>query len=785
MLDQARPPLRFGSSIGQGVTRHEGQLKVTGAAAYAADNRVEGMLYAVLCGATIACGRVVHLDVEAAKAHPGVVEVMVPENRPPLAGDPDAKPDVYTFRMDLLQSNRVRYANQAIAVVVAETLEAATEGAVLLAPRYEVLSPHVGLDSNEHFVPATVGEGEPNEEAAGSDVDEAFGASLRRISPTYETPAQYHNPMEPHAILAQWDGDRLALDMPSQAITFVQARVAGLLGIDPADITVRSPFLGGGFGCKAFITGPQVLGILAAKLTGRPVKLVLRRDQMYGPVGHRAPTRQTLRIGADEDGTLEAIHHHCLTATSSFDEFFEPAHKVTHVLYATPALKTTHTGVRVDTGTPLFMRAPGEAPGSFALECAMDEMADAVGVDPLEFRLKNYAEVEPISGKPFSSKSLRECYRLGADAFGWSSRVPAPRSMRDRNGMLVGYGMGTATFPMRMFAADARVTLRADGSGLLEIGAHDMGQGAITALTQVAADSICIELSKLDIRVGHSDLPSGGLAGGSGGMATTGNAVHAAGQNVVAQLARLATGDPESPLFGAGNMGVIARDGHLVRRDAENRGESYAAILARAGLPSISGNGSAADDAMAHKRYAMHAHGAVFAEVKVDPELGQVRCTRLVGAFAAGRIINSRMVRSQYFGGMVWGMSFVLHEEAMFDPRSGRLLNANLGEYYVPTNADVPSLQAILVDEHDDHVNALGIKGVGEIGITGSAGAVANAVYHATGIRIRKLPVRLDSLLDGATDEAAVYPAQSAGSCAKHQSDRASDAIKAGGAGTP
>ena len=323
-------------------------------------------------------------------------------------------------------------------------IDVRTEAAVLLDPRYEVEPPVVGLDAGEHFVPETVGEGESPSETAGDDFDGAFASSLRQMETTYETPAQYHNPMEPHAIVARWEGDRLTLDMPSQAMTFVPVRVAGLLGIDAADVTVRSPFLGGGFGCKAFITGPQILGILAAKLVGKPVKLVLRRDQMYGPVGHRAATRQTLRMGADDHGKLTALHHHCLTATSSFDEFFEPAHKVTHVLYSTSALKTTHAGVRQDTGTPLFMRAPGEAPGSLALECAMDEMADACGIDPLEFRLRNYADVEPISGKPFSSKSLRECYSLGAEAFGWRRRSAPPGSTRDSDGMLVGYTLKLA-----------------------------------------------------------------------------------------------------------------------------------------------------------------------------------------------------------------------------------------------------------------------------------------------------------------------------------------------------
>ncbi len=753
MFDPGHVQTRHGSSIGQPLTRREGLLKVTGRARFAADNRPEGMLHAALCTSGIARGRVIHLDVAAAKAHPGVVDVMVPGNAPRLAADPDGKDNVYTFRMDLLQNDRVRYANQPIAMVIAETLESATEGVALLAPRYEVEPARVVLDCDAHFVPETVGEGEPAEADNGGDVEADLGGSGRRISSTYETPAQYHNALEPHAVVAQWDGDRLSVDMPSQAMSMGQARIAQIFGIDPSHVLIRSPFLGGGFGSKAFVKGPQILGMMAARMTGRPVKLVLRRDQMFGPVGHRAPTRQTLRIGADVEGRIRAIHHHSLTATSSFDEFYEASSIVTHTVYAAPALKTTHAAVRLDTGTPLFMRGPGEASGSIALEGAIDEMAEECGMDPLAFRLANYAEVQPISGKPFSSKNLRECYARGAEAFGWSKRVPSPRSMRDESGMLVGWGMGTAIFPTRIFEAEARATLKVDGTGMVEIGAHDMGQGAWTALAQIAADGLGLDIDQVEFRMGYSDLPSGGIAGGSGGTATAGNAVHAAGADAIAKLARLATDDQRSPLFGAGNTGVVARDGRLLRRDDEGRGEGYADILARAGLSFIEGMGSAGADEDVRRRYAMYAHGAVFAEVKVDPDLGQIRCTRLVGAFAAGRVINPRLVSSQYLGGMIWGLSFALHEEAVMDRRSGRLLNANLGEYHVPVNADVPSIEAILVDEHDGIVNPLGVKGVGEIGITGTAGAVVNAVRHATGIRVRHAPIRLERLLGGDADE--------------------------------
>ena len=745
-LTQTSAHARHGSNIGQPLTRRDGVLKVRGEARYAADNHPPGMLYAVLAVSSIARGRVTFLDIAAAKGHPGVVEVMTPANRPPLADDPDAKTNPFMFRLDLLQNDRVRYANQSIAVVIAETLEAATEGAVLLSPRYEVLPARVGLDANESFIPPAVGVGNPAEMRRG-DVEAGLAAAAKRIEATYETPAQYHNAMEPHAIVAAWDGDTLSIDTPSQGMAMAQGRIAGLFGIPPANIHIRSPFLGGGFGSKGLMSGPQILGILAARLVGRPVKLVLRREQMYGPVGHRAATRQRLRIGLDDEGMLTALDHHAKTMTSTFDDFFEPAADASHTLYASPAISTSHEAVRIDIGTPLFMRAPGEATGSIALESAIDEAAFACGMDPLDFRIRNYAEVEPISGKPFSSKALRQCYAKGAERFGWSRRPLAPRQMRDEAGMLVGWGVGTATFPALMFQAEARAVVRSDGSGVMEIGAHDMGQGAWTALAQIAADGLGLDLDQVEFRSGTSDLPDGGIAGGSSHTATAGMAIHNAGAAVIQKLADLATGDERSPLFGAGNAGVIARGGRLLRRDDETRGDSFADILGRAGLAEIEARGNGAADPAAQSDYAMHAHGAVFAEVKVDPELGQIRVTRMVGAFAAGRIINPRMVRSQLFGGMIWGLSFALHEQAVTDHRSGRILNANLAEYHVPVNADVPSLDVLTIEEQDSYVNALGIKGVGEIGVTGSAGAVANAVWHATGVRVRRFPIRIEDLV--------------------------------------
>nr|WP_236672346.1 molybdopterin cofactor-binding domain-containing protein [Croceicoccus sp. YJ47] len=438
---------------------------------------------------------------------------------------------------------------------------------------------------------------------------------------------------------------------------------------------------------------------------------------------------------------------YAISATSSFDEFLEPAANAALPLYASPAILVEHEGLRLDTGTPGPMRAPGEASGSAALEVAMDEAYEACGMDPLAFRMANYAETEPGSGRPFSSKALRDCYAEGAKRFGWSKRPLQPRQMRDKNGFLVGWGMGTAVFPCPHFPASARATLRADGSALIETAGADMGQGAWTALAQIGAEALGLDPAQVEFRSGISTLPDGGIAGGSGHTASAGQALHEAGHDAIATLTALAVNDPESPLYGAGNIGIAARNGRLHRRDDEGRSETYAAILARAGMREVVGTAKTARDPAAAAAYAMYSHGAVFAEVTIDPDLGQIRATRLVGAFAAGRIINPLTVRSQYYGGMIWGASFALHEEAVTDRRTGRIMNADLAEYHVPVNADVPSLEAILVPEEDAFVNPIGVKGVGEIGITGTVGAIANAIWHATGVRVRRFPVRIEELL--------------------------------------
>lgn len=739
------PRVRFGSSSGQPIDRRDGHLKVTGAATYAADNNPENLLHGVIATSTIARGRVVSLDVEAARAHPGVVEVITPANRPPLALDPNEKHGLFGFRFEALQDDSVRYAKQPIAFVVAETLEAATEGARLLAPQYEAESARVGLDGGERYDNMTSGVGGAPAFDIG-DLAAGFAAATTRIDAEYETPAQFHNAMEPHALVAAWDGDRLIIDTPNQAIVMARGGFAAFFGIPAENVLLRSPFIGGGFGSKAILAGPQILTVLAARMVGRPVKLVLPRDQMYGPVGHRGATRQNLSLGLDDEGRLTALEHRSVALTSTFDEFVEPAANASHNLYASPAISTRNGGIRADIGTPGPMRAPGEASGSAALESALDEAAAAIGIDPLEMRLRNYAETDPATGRPFSGKALRECYVQGAETFGWAGRPLKARQMRDDAGRLVGWGMGSALFPAPMFQAEARATLRDDGTALVETAGVDMGQGAWTVLAQIAADGLGLDIDKVELRAGSSDLPDGGVAGGSGHTATAGSALHNAGADIIAKLTELAVNDPGSPLFGAGNAGVEAREGRLFHGEDENRSESYGDTLSRAGMASLEGNGKGARDQTDAEARAMFSHGAVFAEVKVDPDLGQVLVTRLVGAFAAGRIINPKLAKSQLYGGMIWGLSFALHEEAVYDRRSGRPMNADLAGYHVPVHADIPAMEALLVDEDDPYVNGLGIKGVGEIGVTGTVGAIANAIWHATGVRVRRFPIHIDEL---------------------------------------
>ncbi len=595
------------------------------------------------------------------------------------------------------------------------------------------------------FTPEKAGGGGDPASSARGDMAGGFAQAVAHEEHTYETPFQVHNPMEPHATIAVWDGpDKLTLHDATQGIFGDRERVASLLGISPDNVHVISRFLGGGFGSKGPTWSHVVLAAMAAREVKRPVKLVVERPQMFGMLGMRSRTHQTVEAGALRDGTLTALRHDTVCQTSSFDQFVEAASVTARMLYAVPNNSTTHKLVRSDIGTPSFMRAPGECPGTYALECAMDELAYLLKMDPIELRLKNYAEQDPEKNRPWSSKSLRECYRLGADRFGWSRRQMEPGSMRDGDA-LIGMGMATAVYPTRRSESHALARVNADGSILVEAGTQDLGTGTYTVMTQIAADAIGVPPSQVVFRLGDTDYPETPVSGGSQTAASTGSAVHLAGQALREKLVWTAVNDSKSPLFGANSQDVTIEGGRLTLRDG-SKGEPLEALVKRQSQPFIEAEADAKPGSE-REQYSMYAFGAQFAEVRVDASLGQIRVTRMVGAFGAGRILNPKTARNQFMGGMMWGLSMALEEHAMMDPALGRFVNNNLAEYHVPVHADAPEMDVVWVDEQDPHVNPIGVKGIGEIGNTGSAAAIANAVYHATGKRVRDLPITPDKLL--------------------------------------
>ena len=737
-------------TIGQPLDRTDGMLKVTGRAQYAAEFPAAQLAHAVLVTSTIARGRIASIDTTRADTMPGVLCVMTSRNAPrlPNGGRPAVAPPAQR-RLSLLQDDEVHYDNEPIAVVVADTLERSIDAASKLRISYERSSPTLDFSQAKAHghPPASMIGGEPDTERG--NIEQGLATGAVRIEAVYTTPMEHHNPMEPHAVMALWDGPRLTLYDTTQGVANAQRAVATFFGIPSDDVHIISPFVGGGFGCKGSVWSHVVLCAMAARAVGRPVRLALTRPQMFGPVGGRPRTEQHLVLAARADGTLTGVRHDTFSNTSTLEDWTETSAVITRMLYEAPNLATSHRLLPLNVGTPTFMRAPGEATGSFALESALDELAMALKMDPVDLRLKNYAEIDPQEGKPWSSKQLRECYRVGAERFGWSKRTPPPRSMRNGT-TLIGMGMATATYPGRRSEASAFARILPDGSAVVASGTQDLGTGTYTVMTQVAADALGFPLERVSFALGDSSLPHAPVSGGSQSVASVSPAVREAATAARVRLIELACADNGSPLHGLSPADVTVADGWVVSRADASRRDAAGAVIARAGGQPIEARATAKRGEEA-ERYSFHSFGAVFVEVHVDAALGTIRVPRVVAVYDVGQLLNEKTGKSQLMGGIVWGLGAALEEASELDPRDGRIVNANLAEYHVPVNADVGTIDVSVLNVPDPRFNSLGARGIGEIGITGVPAAIANAVYHATGVRVRDLPITLDKVLQQAT----------------------------------
>ncbi|MFF7264511.1 xanthine dehydrogenase family protein molybdopterin-binding subunit [Streptomyces sp. NPDC008159] len=695
-------------AVGSTHTRVEGRDKVTGAARYAAEIPFTGLAHGWLVVSTVARGRIRALDTAPVLALPGVLAVLHHGNAPRvetdytgLLGKPDPTAAVF-------QHDRVPHLGWPVALVVAETSEQAREAAETLVVHYDH-EPHDIAFTADHpraypaagYRPAATEKG---------DLEAELAASAVVVDAEYTTPEEHHNPMEPHAATARWEDGRLEVVDSNQGTTWVAGELASLFSLDPTAVRVRSEHVGGGFGSKG-VRAHQVAAVMAATVLQRPVRVAMTRRQMFSLAGYRSPTSQRIRLGADADGRLRALEHRSLNLTSTVHEFIESSTAPSRVMYDADAHHTVNRVVRLDVGTPTWMRAPGEAPGSFALESAFDELAEKLGVDPIVLRLRNEPERGPASGLPFAGRNLSACFREGARRFGWADRDARPGVRRDGR-WLLGTGTAAASFAAGAGPSTAAVTAEADGTFTVRINAADIGTGARTALTLVAADALEVTPDRVRVRIGDSDFGPAMIAGGSTGTRSWSWAINLAAAEL---RERLTPG------------GTVPPEGITVRSDT-----------------------TAALGALAQKE--RHSYGAQFAEVAVDPATGEVRVRRMLGVFAAGRIVNPLTARGQFTGGMIWGISMALHEEAVRDRATGGHYGADLAAYHVAAHADVPAVEAHWVEDHDPD-DPVGIKGIGEVGIVGAAAAVANAVWHATGVRHRHLPIRPDRvLLAGAPD---------------------------------
>ena len=733
------------SIIGRPVNRVDGSLKVQGNAPFAAEFSQPDLAYAVMVQSTVPRGRITRIDYAAAGRIPGVILVLTSDNaaRLPQHGQAAVNPPAGRV-LSLLQDNIVHYNGQPIAVVVADTFEHAVDAAALVRVSYRPDTPVLRFEQAKAaaYAPKMAGRGPPD--VTWGDLQAGIAQADVRVDAVYTTPMEHHNPMEPHATVARWDGDQLTLYDSTQYVSGDRDTVAKTLGIPPETVRVISPFVGGGFGCKGSVWSHVVLAAMAAKQTGRPVKLVLARPQMFGPVGGRPRTEQRVMLAARRDGQLTAISHDVISHTSEFEDFVEPSAQPTRGLYACANVSTKQRLIKLNVGTPTFQRAPGESTGTFAIETAMDELAYALSMDPLALRLRNYAQSEPSSGKPWSSKRLRECYDAAADRFGWSRRNPEPGSIRDGN-WLVGWGLATATYPGHRSPASAAARIELDGTALVQSGTQELGTGTYTVMTQVAAQTLGLPINQVRFQLGDTTLPPAPVSGGSITVASVAPAVQAACRDLRGKLIALAIADPHSPLAGVSPENAMIEDGAMYVRGDSTRRETLAAFVARRGEV-VEARAQTKQDPE-EERFATRSFGAVFVEVRVDQELGIIRVPRIVATYSVGRVLNAKTGLSQLQGGIVWGVGQALFEESVLDERYGRFVNGNLADYHVPVNADIGQIDVTFVSESDDRFNSVGARGIGEIGITGVAGALSNAVYHATGKRVRDLPIRLDRLL--------------------------------------
>jgi xanthine dehydrogenase YagR molybdenum-binding subunit len=735
------------TAIGQPVDRIDGVLKVTGRAPYGYEHKLDrAPAYGFILGASIAKGRIVEIDTGDAERAPGVSLVMTHRNAPSQpafgAAVTATVPEVFTRPRPVLASERIRYHDEPVALVVAETFEEARGAAGLIRLRYasEPGAFDPAAPNAEIYRPERTNAGFATDSILG-DFDRAFAQAPFKFDAVYVTPFASHNPMEPHASIAEWDGDRLTVHTSTQTLANIQAGLANILRIPPQNVRVISPFVGGGFGAKLIVHPETVCAALAARVLGRPVKVALTRQQMFANAGHRPAMSQRVRLSADRDGRLTAIGHEVTSSTSRFEEFAEQTAVPTRALYAAANRRTTHRLACLDINRGEWMRAPGEASGLLAFECAMDELAEQIGLDPIELRIRNEPERDPELNVAFSSRNLIACMRDGAERFGWRDRPVKPGNRREGR-KLIGFGMAAAIRANYLGPGAARVAIDAQGQVTVQADMTDIGTGTYTILAQVAAERLGVALSAVKVELGDSRLPRTAGSGGSWGASSSSTAVHNACLILREQIASAAASHERSPLRGANISEARFAAGEL---RLGSRSENLASLLARIAPDGLTAEGSAVRGE-AYRTYSQHAFGAHFAEVAVDIDTGETRLRRMLGVFAAGRILNPKTARSQMIGGMIWGVGAALMEETVLDRRHGHFVNHDLAEYHVPVHADIPGIEAIFLPEEDDKGNPLGAKGIGELGNCGAGAAVANAIHNATGVRVREFPITLDKI---------------------------------------